>query len=217
MRYTDVESCYQAIIDTIQPIKLIFVAHSLGGVVVKSVEPPPSGALATPVMRIESNIIQALIDAARHGSQHRWLLEQTTGIVFLGTPHQGSSIADKAAFLGKFAKFAGLKLNKEILASLKRNSDGLFEKAEQFRDICGKIKISSFYETIAVVLLGQSSLVISLFPFRGTGLTYLFQDGREILSVCRRSRRRIYTSPCGPSKYLQIREFNMSKLETSSK
>jgi len=99
-----------------------------------------------------------LIDAARRGSKYSWLLDATIGIIFLGTPHQGSKIANKGAFIAKVAKYTGLvRPNREILESLKRNSGELFEKVEQFKDICIKIKISSFYETLS---MGSFGLVI---------------------------------------------------------
>ncbi|PQE32074.1 P-loop containing nucleoside triphosphate hydrolase protein [Rutstroemia sp. NJR-2017a WRK4] len=113
--------------------KVIFVAHSLGGVVVKS----------------------ALIDAARRGSQHSWLLNATIGIVFLATPHQGSKIANKGSFVANIAKYTGIvRPNGETLRSLKRNSGELFDKAEQFRTICGGMKICSFYETLTMGSFG---------------------------------------------------------------
>jgi len=50
-------------------------------------------------------------------------------------------------------------LNGEILDSLKRNSGELFDKVEQFRDICNGIKISSFYETLSMGLFGLVGVV----------------------------------------------------------
>jgi hypothetical protein len=43
-----------------------------------------------------------------------------------------------------------MRPNREVLDSLKRNSGELFDKVEQFRDVCGGIKISSFYETLSM-------------------------------------------------------------------
>lgn len=102
---------------------------------------------------------QALIDAARQGSRHSWLLNATIGIVFLATPHQGSKIANKGLFVAKIAKYTGIvKPNNETLRSLKRNSGELFDKAEQFRTICGGMKICSFFETLTMGSFGLVSL-----------------------------------------------------------
>jgi len=103
-----------------------------------------------------------LIDAARRGSQHSWLLDATIGIVFLATPHQGSRIANKGAYLAKIAKYTGVvQPNREVLQSLKRNSGELFDKVEQFRGVCGGMKICSFFETLT---MGSFGLVILCFP-----------------------------------------------------
>jgi pimeloyl-ACP methyl ester carboxylesterase len=66
---------------------LIFVAHSLGGLVVK----------------------QMIRDA--QGMNHsEWtpILENTKGVVFLATPHQGSELA-MANYLGSIAEIAGFR------------------------------------------------------------------------------------------------------------
>jgi hypothetical protein len=105
-----------------------------------------------------------LIDASRRSSQHSWLLDATIGIVFLATPHQGSKIANKGAYLAKIAKYTGVvRPNREVLQSLKQNSGELFDKVEQFRGICGGIKICSFFETLT---LGSFGLVILCFQVK---------------------------------------------------
>lgn len=43
-----------------------------------------------------------------------------------------------------------MKTNKDVLSALKLHSDQLFERVEQFKDICAGIKISSFYELLPV-------------------------------------------------------------------
>ncbi|KAH8743168.1 Alpha/Beta hydrolase protein, partial [Hyaloscypha finlandica] len=149
----------------IEQRKVIFIAHSLGGVVVKS----------------------ALIDAGRHGSQHRWLLDATVGIVFLGTPHQGSRIADRGAYVAKIAKYSGLVTpNRKILESLSRNSGELFDKAEQFRDVCTGIQLCSFYENMPlsgarqVVIVDRNSAFIGV---NGEEFTPLDADHRSICKM----------------------------------
>lgn len=81
---------------------LIFIAHSLGGLVVK----------------------QMIRDA--HGMNHsEWtpILENTKGVVFLATPHQGSELA-MANYLGSIARIANFSVSVEQLqphSSMLRN------------------------------------------------------------------------------------------------
>jgi hypothetical protein len=62
--------------------------------------------------------------------------------------------------------------NGQILDSLKRNSGEFFDEAEQFRDICGGIKISSLYETLLMGSFGLVGVVASIHPWKSANSTY---------------------------------------------
>jgi hypothetical protein len=107
---------------------IIFVVHSLGGVVVKD-------ALA--LSKIEKTFLREIFPA-------------TAGVCFLGTPHRGS----KAASIGKIA-FEISRLffkdpNLKILRALEINSEILERVAKSFCQILrdGNIRVHSFHEEL---------------------------------------------------------------------
>ncbi|KFY18110.1 hypothetical protein V492_00135 [Pseudogymnoascus sp. VKM F-4246] len=98
---------------------IIIVAHSLGGIVVK--------------------------DALRRSDICR---SRTKAIIFLGTPHRGSSYAGWGAIASKLAKVALQDSNKKIVDTLEVNSEVLDNIHEEFKTIVhiSSIKIHSFQE-----------------------------------------------------------------------
>ena len=90
---------------------LIFVAHSLGGLVCQ----------------------QACILAYESLEADHQLFDSLVGIMFLGTPHSGSGLAKFALALGFFIKFSMVKTpNNSNLAILKRDSEVLAAVQDSF-------------------------------------------------------------------------------------
>lgn len=112
---------------------LIFVAHSLGGLVCK----------------------KALLFSRSNREVHlRGIFESTKGIVFMGTPHKGSWMADWANFP---AKCLGVikSANTRLLDTLGQNDEMLKEIQDEFCAMIGKprpngrdIKVTCFYEEL---------------------------------------------------------------------
>ncbi|OBT57821.1 hypothetical protein VE04_01878 [Pseudogymnoascus sp. 24MN13] len=98
---------------------IIFVAHSLGGIIVK--------------------------DALRRSEICR---SRTKAIIFLGTPHRGSSYAGWGAIASNLAKVALQDSNKKIVETLDVNSEVLDNIHEEFKTIVhmSSISIHSFQE-----------------------------------------------------------------------
>ncbi|KAJ9617244.1 hypothetical protein H2200_000965 [Cladophialophora chaetospira] len=101
---------------------LIFIAHSLGGIVVK----------------------KALI--LSHQDKHIYgeILKATVGIIFLATPHRGSSIATWMAPLTSLGKVFGLR--SDLVQVLGASSRSLMEISEQFIPRSPPLKLVSFTE-----------------------------------------------------------------------
>ncbi|OHE97572.1 hypothetical protein CORC01_07187 [Colletotrichum orchidophilum] len=103
---------------------IIFVAHSLGGIVVKS----------------------ALRHAHMLPGLYGDILQSTNAIVFFGTPHQGSDLAVWASFLGGLGRVVRLR-NTRVVDDLKRWSNPLVELTTAFAEMWERFDITTFYET----------------------------------------------------------------------
>ncbi|OWY43833.1 hypothetical protein AA0119_g7283 [Alternaria tenuissima] len=127
--------------DTPTKRPIIFVAHSLGGLVVE----------------------QALIIS--RGSPEDYLgaiLEATYGIIFMGTPHMG---ADKARWLNTLTKVNNVlnKSNGDIVALLEPSSEMLANLQREFHTMLEKrrekegkrVKLYCFYEELPVRGIGK--------------------------------------------------------------
>ncbi|KAI9745365.1 MAG: hypothetical protein M1835_002606, partial [Candelina submexicana] len=110
---------------------LIFVAHSLGGLLVK----------------------EALIESRKQGKHkpERDLSKICPSIIFLGTPHRGSSDASWAQILSNIAGAVQIDTNNSILRALDPSSGSskLEDLRRDFSDILdeGQINIYSFQES----------------------------------------------------------------------
>lgn len=108
---------------------IVFVCHSLGGLVVKN----------------------ALIIAhERTGDVHyKDILDNTKAIAFLGVPHSGSNSAWWASIAVNALKAAsiGVATNSALVEDLKRDSTMLTRISKQFVDLGKDLVIYTFYET----------------------------------------------------------------------
>ena len=126
----------------------IFICHSVGGLLVKRV------------------LIEAL-----HHQQFIDVYKYTSGIVFLGTPHRGSSTASLALTLAKIVRVGPgtLRVNQDLLRELQRNSSQLDEINQEFAHVPGveSLLIGSIYETREtkhIGIIAERSSAILGFP-----------------------------------------------------
>ena len=105
---------------------LIFIAHSLGGIVVKD---------ALSRSRNETTWIDEILPA-------------TIGVIFLGIPHHGSKKASLAKQVMKLAKTFYQDTDTKIIRALEEKSDVLERVTRGFGQVlsAGKIKVHSFQE-----------------------------------------------------------------------
>lgn len=109
---------------------LIFVAHSLGGLLVKD----------------------AIIESQRCTPKtlHRAVFENCHAMMFFGTPHQGSNLADWGLLLSNIVKALGSSTYKGILSQLRPDSEKLDILTRDFNSILDsdvkRIEIYSFQE-----------------------------------------------------------------------
>jgi len=105
---------------------IIFVAHSMGGLVVKK---------ALMIGKIQD--------------QYSSILSNVHGIMFLSTPHKGSS---HASTLNSLLSVLLGSSTKVYIAELDPSSTSIEDISEQFRGICGSWELVSMYETKATRL-----------------------------------------------------------------
>ncbi|KAL2168856.1 hypothetical protein VTG60DRAFT_6758 [Thermothelomyces hinnuleus] len=120
---------------------IIFVCHSMGGLVCKD-------ALVTSRQRSERHLQN--------------ILQSTRGIAFLGTPHHGS---DLARWAERLSRQIGLikQTNTKILEVLKQESEVLARIQDGFHTMVsardkegqGQIEITCFFEELPLPVIGQ--------------------------------------------------------------
>lgn len=125
--------------------KIIFVAHSLGGLIV------------------EHAINHSRSAAERHPRQ---IEQYTAGIVFLGVPHCGSDLAAWASIGTRMVSILR-RANKDIVDVLKPGSEILRLVEKGFRSILSlrqdegsKISVVCFYEELPVIGVGEVRILV---------------------------------------------------------
>ena len=136
---------------------IIFIAHSLGGLVCE----------------------QALL-VCREGQDNPDIFESTLGIIFMGTPHAGADLARWGYTLATLLSVVR-RTNSAVLAELKRESDVLTTVQQQFQQLLLKpgvdIKIFCFFESKPVIGVGlivsEQSAVLSQYPNQSIAANHL--------------------------------------------
>ncbi|KAF8526934.1 hypothetical protein BU17DRAFT_82396 [Hysterangium stoloniferum] len=127
-------------IDT-QNRPIIFVAHSLGGIVLKFALIVANGA------------------HDQHRVEHKSIATSTTGLVFLGTPHQGTDSTDLILLLLKIQSLLR-PTNKKVAQHLTANSEVLQDQLDQYNSISRLYNTVFFYETYSTPIPGGLSQVL---------------------------------------------------------
>ncbi|KAK3365350.1 Alpha/Beta hydrolase protein [Lasiosphaeria ovina] len=116
--------------DQARPI--IFIGHSLGGIVIK----------------------QALTFATHSETKWKGIVESTKGVVFFGTPHRGADAARWGHTIADIVSTATHRPPATFLKTLETNSAQLLQISEDFRPSVDRYAIASFYEQHAHPALG---------------------------------------------------------------
>ncbi|KFZ25303.1 hypothetical protein V502_00216 [Pseudogymnoascus sp. VKM F-4520 (FW-2644)] len=141
--------------------RLIFVAHSLGGLV-------------------------ALCKSHEYNSTGRspriaGILSSVCGVVFVGTPHRGSDQTSWASIATNLAKLLQKDHNDRIIAALTRGSEVLEGLQDSFAGILEKFTIYSVLEEKGIAGIGKvvhdNSAVLGV---RNENLIYIPADHREM-------------------------------------
>ncbi|PGH23163.1 hypothetical protein AJ80_02799 [Polytolypa hystricis UAMH7299] len=143
---------------TIGEIPVVFVAHSMGGLVVK----------------------KAFI-MGQNDPEFRDIVMSIHGILFLSTPHRGSNLAE---ILERILAASIICPPKQYIAELKNNSRTLEDINEHFRNIAPKLTIFSFFETAQTAFGPTSDIIVgkdsSTLGYPGEVSTPLYADHRDV-------------------------------------
>ncbi|MCJ1466023.1 hypothetical protein MMC07_004642 [Pseudocyphellaria aurata] len=116
-------------------VPITFVAHSMGGLVVK-----------------KAYLLGQIDD------QYRDIIKSVHAILFLSTPHRGTNLAE---ILNKILAVSIFNHSpKQYISELKQNSPTLEDLNEQFRHVAPKLKILSFFETLYTSIGPKNIMVL---------------------------------------------------------
>ncbi|OCK95935.1 uncharacterized protein K441DRAFT_608490 [Cenococcum geophilum 1.58] len=110
---------------------LIFICHSLGGLVVKEA------------------LVEATLDPT-----HKSIVEATCLLVFFATPHQGGNYATVGDVAARIVRAGLRKPSNDLVKSLESSSNEATRRFEQFRHLNEKFLVISFYEGKSYGTLG---------------------------------------------------------------
>jgi hypothetical protein len=125
---------------------LIFIAHSLGGLVLKEG-------------------LRRSFDAS---GNFRMIALSTIGTIFMGTPHRGSAMAHPASTLARISKLAGIDTTTSLIRDLTPNSAFLDLLTVGFRRVHDAVRfdVYSFTESKGVRLLLSRRMVVDDYSAR---------------------------------------------------
>jgi WD40 repeat protein len=112
---------------------VIFVVHSMGGLVVK----------------------KAYL-LGMHDENYAHIVKSISSIIFLSTPHRGSKLSET---LNRVLS-ASFQNPKNFIADLNKSSAAIEELNEQFRHLAPRLAICSFYETLATSIGPKKVMVL---------------------------------------------------------
>ena len=159
--------CSYSLYQNYRPI--LFVAHSLGGLVCEDVSVHVHLNIET-IADIKDTF-QALLASKNSAEKHlQNILSCTRGIVFLGTPHMGSTLA-WPELLAKLVSIVK-QTNSQILEVLQHESEVLARIQKEFHSMIRvradnrhpSIAITCFYEQLPLPGIGEVSIIMFVIP-----------------------------------------------------
>lgn len=148
---------------------IIFIAHSLGGIIVKRVcRRLQSRAINT--QNTSNQSTQAMNLANERSELWKHVVDSVCSIILFAVPHRGADAAYLATVAANVYKFAtlGFAGNKNFVEALKRNSPEFWKISNAFIQPASKLKIIfSFYETakigndvVSLAIIRRSAMIL---------------------------------------------------------
>ncbi|MCJ1394890.1 hypothetical protein MMC18_007770 [Xylographa bjoerkii] len=124
-----------------EKLPIIFIAHSLGGLLVKK-------ALVLSSLANESNLVH-----------HKYIHLSTYAILFFGTPHQGADMISWESLLLKVGSIY-YHTDDRLLQQLKSDSEPIEQGLGEFANIASKILMKYFYESFPTPMKAGGSMTV---------------------------------------------------------
>jgi tetratricopeptide (TPR) repeat protein len=156
---------------------VIFIGHSLGGLVIKQVSSCSASFLSYHLTDTHS-LFQALLNA-KEDPKYTAIRSATSGLVFFGTPHRGAKAVELGKIAARVARFVSKgHASNDLLDCLEHNSLFTRQMTDRFRHQLEDYRVVSFIEGKEVQLGGAGPASIShvspMYPF--TLNKYLYWD-----------------------------------------
>lgn len=125
---------------------IIFIAHSLGGILVKAA------------------LIHSEGTRRGHLEDHKAIKLSTYGVLFFGTPHLGTRGIQAGKILANIGSVVA-HTNTKVMRNLEEDSEWLQMQLGQYRSISNDFVTKFYYETLRTPLpLGGSKMVLVQLP-----------------------------------------------------
>lgn len=107
---------------------MVFIGHCFGGIVIERVsrERMVHHDLDADI------VVKALVSAKLHEEDYPSFVRSVAGVVFLGTPHRGSSLQSKASVIASIASAVGLGEQSSLLKIAEKDSEMLADLLHDF-------------------------------------------------------------------------------------
>jgi hypothetical protein len=134
---------------------VIFIGHSLGGLVIKQVSFPYPFFLGLYLL------VQALLNA-KEDPKYTSIRSATSGLVFFGTPHRGAKAVELGKIAARVARFVSKgHASNGLLDCLEHNSLFTRQMTDRFRHQLEDYRVVSFIEGKEVQIVGVGPASIS--------------------------------------------------------
>ena len=138
---------------------IIFVARSVGGIVLKYVCDYCPFNL-NPSNGLKQALIQASLASEIHLPDYKAIELSTYGLMFLGTPHQGAKGVDLATLLLQIHSVYS-RANTTVVQHLPRNSEFLQLQLSLYASISAKFDTKFLFEAYPTQIFGGQTVTVS--------------------------------------------------------
>jgi hypothetical protein len=195
---------------------IIFVAHSLGGLIVKDV--CISIRLVTKIPRLIYDRAKALnhSESVRDTKPHLSdIFTATRGIIFLGTPHRGSGVASLTKVVAAIARLALRSTNDNLIGDIERDAPVLDRIRDGFSRLLDKrtLTVWSFTEELASAGFGKVNVLylLTLASHLTSGDQVVSGDS-AIIGDARENRETIHADHVGMTKFSSREDSEYKKI-----